>query len=234
MTEFSVLQKISVWVLPVLFAITIHEVAHGWVASLLGDKTAKMLGRLTLNPIKHIDPVGTIILPAVTLLLAGFFFGYAKPVPVTYQNLGKPKRDMAVVALAGPLSNLVMALFWTLWIKLAFLMIDTFPSIILFMIASGIAGIMVNLILMVLNMIPLPPLDGGRVLTGLLPMPYSSYVASIEPYGFIILIGLLFIGLLAKIIWPAVMFLMVWFAGFTGLSEDQVFAVLHAILPSGS
>ncbi len=234
MGEFSVLQKITVWVLPVLFAITVHEVAHGWVASRLGDMTAKMLGRLTLNPFKHIDPIGTVVLPAVTLIFAGFFFGYAKPVPVTYENLRRPKRDMALVALAGPMSNLIMALLWVLWIKMAILMIETFPSAALFMIATGIAGIMVNLILMVLNMLPLPPLDGGRVLTGLLPMPYSAYVAKIEPYGFFILIALLLMGLLGKIIWPAVMFLMFWFAGLTGLSEQQVLALLQAILPSGA
>jgi len=234
MGEFSVLQKITVWVLPVLFAITVHEVAHGWVASRLGDMTAKMLGRLTLNPFKHIDLVGTVIIPAVTLMLAGFFFGYAKPVPVTYENLRQPKRDMALVALAGPSSNMLMALFWALCVKLALLMGGSFPSVALFMIATGIAGIMANLILMVLNMLPLPPLDGGRVLTGLLPMPYSAYVAKIEPYGFIILIALLLIGLLGKIIWPAVMFLLFLFAGFTGLSEEQVLAILVAILPSGA
>lgn len=234
MGEFSVLQKITVWVLPVLFAITVHEVAHGWVASRLGDMTAKMLGRLTLNPFKHIDPVGTVIIPAVTLLFAGFFFGYAKPVPVTYENLRQPKRDMALVALAGPSSNMLMALFWALCVKLALLMGESFPSVALFMVATGIAGIMANLILMVLNMLPLPPLDGGRVLTGLLPMPYSAYVAKIEPYGFFILIALLLIGLLGKIIWPAVMFLLFLFAGFTGLSEEQVLTILVAILPSAA
>ncbi len=234
MGEFSTLQKISVWVLPVLFAITVHEVAHGWVASRLGDMTAKMQGRLTLNPFKHIDPIGTVLIPAVTILLAGFIFGYAKPVPVTYQNLRHPKRDMALVAAAGPLSNLLMASLWALWIKFAILLYDNYPSVALFMIATGVAGIFVNLILMVLNMLPLPPLDGGRVLTGLLPMPYSASVARLEPYGFMILIALLLLGILGKIIWPVIIFFMLGFVHFAGLSTDDLSVILHAIGALGS
>jgi Zn-dependent protease len=234
MGEFTTLQKITVWVLPVLFAITVHEVAHGWVASRLGDMTAKMLGRLTLNPFKHIDPVGTVLIPAVTMLLAGFIFGYAKPVPVTYQNLRHPKRDMALVALAGPASNLLMALLWTLWIKIAISISAPFPSAALFMIAVGVAGILVNLILMVLNMLPLPPLDGGRVLTGVLPMPYSAAVARLEPYGFMILIALLLLGILGKIIWPVIIFFLLGFTHFAGISTNDLSVVLHAIGAMGA
>jgi Zn-dependent protease len=234
MDEFSTLQKITVWVIPVLFAITVHEVAHGWVASRLGDMTAKMQGRLTLNPFKHIDPVGTVLIPAVTMLLAGFIFGYAKPVPVTYQNLRHPKRDMAIVALAGPSSNLLMALLWILWIKIAISMSSQFPSMTLFMIATGVAGIFVNLILMVLNMLPLPPLDGGRVLTGVLPMPYSAYVARLEPYGFMILIALLLLGVLGKILWPVIIFFLLGFTHFAGISTNDLSVILHAIGAMGA
>ena len=151
MNEFTLLQKISVWVVPVIFAITVHEVAHGWVASRFGDLTAKMMGRLTLNPFKHIDPIGTVLIPAITIMSAGFVFGYAKPVPVSYQNLNNPKRDMALVALAGPGSNLLMACFWALWIRLIVVLSEYFPDASLFLIAMGIAGIFVNIILMVIN-----------------------------------------------------------------------------------
>ncbi len=229
MEEFSTLQKITVWVLPVLFAITVHEVAHGWVASRLGDMTAKLQGRLTLNPFKHIDPVGTILIPAVMILLTGFIFGYAKPVPVAYQNLRRPKRDMALVAAAGPASNLLMALFWMLCLKVTLLVAAQYPSISPFLIATAVAGILVNLILMVLNMLPLPPLDGGRVLTGMLPMPYSGAVASLEPYGFFILIALLMLGILSKIIMPVIFFLMLGLAQFAELSEYQLVETLYAI-----
>jgi len=229
MEEFSTLQKISIWILPVLFAITIHEVSHGWVANLLGDPTAKMLGRLSINPIKHIDPIGTVLIPAMTLLFTGFIFGYAKPVPVTYENLRKPKRDMAWVALAGPGSNLLMAVFWALLIRLALQLFQSYPTVGLFMIASGIAGIMVNLILMVLNLIPLPPLDGGRVMTSLLPAPLANQFAKIEPFGFIILIILLVVGILGSIIWPIVLQLLLGFSQIAGLTEQELSALLIAI-----
>lgn len=229
MGEFSTLQKITVWIIPVLFAITVHEVAHGWVASRLGDMTAKMMGRLTLNPFKHIDPVGTILIPAMTVLLAGFVFGYAKPVPVTYKNLNNPRRDMTLVALAGPFSNLLMALFWVLWIKLTISFSSEFSSTTLFLVATGIAGILVNLILMVLNMLPLPPLDGGRVLAGLLPPRYAAYLSQIEPYGFIILVVLLLMGVLGKVIWPAIIFFLLWFSQMAGISTDDLSVILQAL-----
>ena len=229
MEEFSTLQKLSIWVLPVLFAITIHEVSHGWVANLLGDPTAKMLGRLSINPLKHIDPVGTVVIPAMTLLFTGFIFGYAKPVPVTYENLRSPKRDMAWVALAGPGSNLIMAFFWAFLIRVALQMYQSYPAIGLFMIASGIAGILVNLILMVLNLLPLPPLDGGRVVTSLLPKPISDQFAKIEPFGFIILVILLVVGILGNIIWPVVMQLLLMFMQLAGLTEQELSTLLYAI-----
>ncbi len=202
MNELSLIQKVVVWSLPVLFAITVHEVAHGWVAKRLGDPTAMMMGRLTLNPLKHIDPVGTVVVPIILLMLGGFIFGWAKPVPVTWRNLRNPKRDMAIVALAGPIANLLMALIWALVVKIGMLTIATAPFIGQPLIYMGAAGIFINIALMVLNLLPLPPLDGGRVVSGLLPGPLSYKYDKIEPYGFFILLGLLATGILSSIMNP--------------------------------
>ncbi len=202
MNELSLIQKVAVWSLPVLFAITVHEVAHGWVAKRLGDPTAMMMGRLTLNPLKHIDPVGTVLVPIILLMLGGFIFGWAKPVPVTWRNLRNPKRDMAIVALAGPIANLLMALIWALVVKIGMLTIATAPFIGQPLIYMGAAGIFINIALMVLNLLPLPPLDGGRVVSGLLPGPLSYKYDKIEPYGFFILLGLLATEILSSIMNP--------------------------------
>ncbi len=204
MEATNIIQQIAIFALPVLFAITVHEVAHGWMAKKLGDPTAMMMGRLTLNPIKHIDPIGTILVPILLSMMGGFLFGWAKPVPVTWENLKKPKRDMALVAIAGPAANLVMALLWALIIKIGFLISGTFDWLANPMIAMGQAGILINIVLMVLNLLPLPPLDGGRVATGLLPGPIAWKFSRIEPYGFFILLGLLAMGFLGKILWPPV------------------------------
>jgi len=155
---FQTLQFISVAVLPLIFAITVHEAAHGWVAAKLGDSTARQLGRLTLNPLPHIDPVGTIILPIAMLLLSGFVFGWAKPVPVNIRNFREPRKDMAIVALAGPASNLMMALVWGLMWKLAVTLPDSMYWFAVPLLLMGKIGISFNLILMVLNLLPLPPL----------------------------------------------------------------------------
>ncbi|HEC20801.1 MAG TPA: site-2 protease family protein [Gammaproteobacteria bacterium] len=202
MEELTTIQRVVVWALPVLFAITVHEVAHGWVAKQLGDPTAMMLGRLTLNPIKHIDPIGTVVVPLVLLLMGGFIFGWAKPVPVTWENLKNPKRDMALVAVAGPLSNLLMAILWALVMKLGFMIGNAMPSLAWPLIYMGGAGIAINAILMLLNLLPLPPLDGGRVLAGLLPGPWAWKLSRIEPYGLIILVVLLATGMLGQILSP--------------------------------
>ncbi len=204
MQETNIIQQIAIFALPVLFAITVHEVAHGWMAKKLGDPTAMMMGRLTLNPIKHIDPIGTVLVPILLSMMGGFLFGWAKPVPVTWENLKNPKRDMALVAIAGPAANLVMALLWALVIKIGFLLSGTFDWLANPMIAMGQAGILINILLMVLNLLPLPPLDGGRIVTSLLPGPMAWKFSRIEPYGFFILLGLLALGFLGKILWPPV------------------------------
>lgn len=204
MADFSLIQKIIIWAIPVLFAITVHEVAHGWVALKFGDRTAQMMGRLTLNPFKHIDPLGTILIPGLLLTFGGFIFGWAKPVPVTFQNLANPKRDMAWVALAGPMANLVMALIWALVAKLALVALQSGIAMGEPMLYMGVAGVLINTMLMVLNLLPLPPLDGGRILVSLLPGPLAWQVGRLEPYGFFILLALLYFGILSLVLWPLI------------------------------
>jgi Zn-dependent protease len=208
MEELSVFQRVAVWAIPVLFAITVHEVAHGFVALRLGDPTAKMLGRLTLNPIKHIDPLGTVVLPLLMLMMGGFIFGWAKPVPVTWENLRHPKRDMALVAAAGPISNLLMALFWALLMRTAISMDPEPGSPLVFLLYVSLAGIQINIVLALLNMLPIPPLDGGRVAVGLLPGRLSWQLSQLEPFGLIIILVLLATKVLNVILqWPLAFFI---------------------------
>ena len=199
----QLLYTIAIWAVPVLFAITLHEAAHGWVANKLGDPTARQLGRITMNPIKHIDPIGTIVVPLLLVTLSGFIIGWAKPVPVDPRHFKQPLLDMALVALAGPVSNFFMAAFWALMITLSTnVLADT--AVAVHLVRMGQAGVIINIILMVLNMLPIPPLDGGRVLAGVLPTGAALSYMRIEPYGMWIILALLVTGILGKILWPVV------------------------------
>lgn len=196
MAEMSFIQNLVVWTPPVLLAVTLHEVAHGWVARVLGDHTAETLGRLSFNPLKHVDPVGTVLVPGLLYALAGIVFGWAKPVPVNWENLRNPRRDMALVALAGPLANVVMLLAWAAVAKFGLSYGQEY-----FM-AAGLAGIVINAVLIAVNLLPVPPLDGSRVVSALLPGDMALQYARIEPYGLIILLALIFSGALDRLMGP--------------------------------
>ena len=204
MNQLDWIQQITIWILPVLFAVTVHEVAHGWVAHKLGDKTAFFLGRLSLNPVKHIDLFGTIIVPCLCFLGGNFIFGWAKPVPIDWRNLKNPRRDTALVALAGPVSNLLMALLWGGVAKGGMIAVQSGMPMAVFLVYMGSAGIMINVLLMALNILPIPPLDGSRVVSSLLTNSAARVYGSIEPYGMIILVALMLTNTLSKILGPMV------------------------------
>ena len=226
--ELSVIQKIAVFALPVLFAITLHEAAHGYVARHFGDMTAFAAGRISLNPLRHIDLVGTIIVPLVSLLLADILFGWAKPVPVNFNNLRRPKQDMLWVAAAGPFSNLAMALGWAFAYKVGIGPASGSPAAG-WLILVGASGIFVNVIFMVLNLLPLPPLDGGRIAVSLLPHRLAWKFAQIERYGFVILIALLFPGLLGHILWPMIDVSIAVIGALFGIATGDLFRLLQAL-----
>lgn len=217
----QILLIIIVAAIPLIFAITLHEVAHGWIANKLGDRTALMMGRITLNPLKHIDLFGTIILPVVMLItssaLSGnpFIFGWAKPVPVNFNNLHHPRRDMALVALAGPFANLLMAFIWAFIAKLNLLMPHLASP---FIQSVSKFGIQINCVLMILNLLPIPPLDGSRVVSSVLPNRLALLYDQLEAFGFWILILLLFTGLLSPIILPPIIGLIGFIFNIFGLA----------------
>ncbi len=201
----TILERFAIWLLPVMFAIIIHEIAHGWAALRLGDNTAKSLGRLSLNPIKHIDPVGSILVPGLLLLLpTGFIFGWAKPVPINGARLHNPRRDMMVVAIAGPFSNLLMLLMWAYLFKTGLIIDGGNNTVGFVMVHMGAAGIFINAVLMMLNLLPIPPLDGSRVVEGLLPLQTAIKYNQLGRYGLPVLMLLMLTGLLGKVLWPLI------------------------------
>lgn len=193
----ELIQTVLIYALPVLFAITVHEAAHGYAARYFGDHTASMLGRITLNPLKHIDPIGTILMPLLLYFSTSgaFLFGYAKPVPVNFGNLRHPKRDMVWVALAGPASNFIQAIAWAI----ALVLLVVYGMEERFFVEMCRAGILVNLVMCAFNLFPLPPLDGGRILVGLLPTRAAMAVSRIEPYGFFIVLALVLLGVVGSL-----------------------------------
>jgi Zn-dependent protease len=193
----NLIQTVAIYALPVLFAITVHEAAHGYAARHFGDNTAYMLGRITLNPLKHIDPIGTIAMPLLLYFATSgaFLFGYAKPVPVNFGNLRNPKRDMVWVALAGPASNFAQALLWAVLL----VVLAGMGSQERFFIEMAKAGVLVNLVMWAFNLFPLPPLDGGRILVGLLPLKQAQWVARVEPWGFFVVMGLVSAGVVSSL-----------------------------------
>ncbi len=235
--ELNLIQKITIWVIPVIFAITLHEAAHGYVARYFGDKSAWMLGRVTLNPLKHIDPVGTILVPLSILLMSkllggGFIlFGWAKPVPVNFAALRHPKQDMLWVALAGPAANLFMALIWAMVIHLGVAMGGNAlgSSYGQPLVLMGAAGIFINAVLMALNLFPLPPLDGGRIAVSLLPGQYAWRYASIEPYGFYILLFLMMMGWLNVLLSPVLGVVLMLASVFAGIGNSDMVYLIQAV-----
>ncbi len=232
--ELNLIQKVAVFALPVVYAITLHEAAHGYAARRFGDRTAELAGRISLNPLRHVDPVGTVIVPLGILLLSklagagGILFGWAKPVPVNFHNLRRPKQDMLWVAAAGPGANLLMALFWTAMIKLAFAIQGS--SFAMPLALMGAAGVFINAILMALNLLPVPPLDGGRIAVSLLPPRLAYGLARVEPYGLFILLALIFTGLLGVFIWPLIRAVIALCATVFGIHSIELLSLIQIVL----
>ena len=228
----DVILKIVLFAPPILLAITLHEVAHGWAARYLGDPTAASLGRLSLNPFKHVDPMGTIAVPAFMLTLGGVLFGWAKPVPVDMNQLRFPKIDMALVAAAGPASNFAMAIIWVIIFKIGYNLESNLGTMIILM---ATVGVFINSIIMILNLLPLPPLDGSKVLAGLLPENLSNYIYRLEPYGLFIVLGiflmdyLLNLGIFNHLVIMPVYSIVIFLENLFGLHSNEIIQVLNTI-----
>ncbi len=205
MMNAGLLFTLIIFAIPFVLAVVLHEVAHGWVAGKLGDPTARLMGRITLNPLRHIDPVGTALVPALMYITTGFVFGWAKPVPVNWHNLRSPRRDMALVAVAGPAANFLMLLGWALAAKMIIVLAGYGGSeAITLLVRMCSVGILINVLLMVLNLCPVPPLDGGRIVTAMLPGNLASAFSRVEPYGLLILVVLLLTGTLWELLSPLI------------------------------
>lgn len=226
MEELTTVGRFAIWVLPVVFAITLHEVAHGWIAKLLGDRTAETMGRLSLNPLKHIDPIGTLLVPGLLLLFTNFIFGWAKPVPIDWGKLRRPKRDVGLVAVAGPAANLAMTFVWILLAKLAILWNSPYVSRPLLFMAA--AGIFINIALLLLNLVPIPPLDGGRIMTSLLPRKWAYHFVQIERYGLILLVLLITTNVLSMILGAPLSLLLGYSLQFAGIPPGILYHLFGA------
>lgn len=211
------IRTISVAAIPLLFGITLHEVGHGWMARRFGDRTAEMMGRLSLNPLRHVDPLGTVVVPLLMLWLGGFLFGWARPVPVNARAMRHPRQAMMAVALAGPLANLAMALGWALALHLSGTLFPVAPGAAEFLRQMASFGIFFNILLGIFNLLPIPPLDGGRVLRGVVPDPIGRRLDAVEPYGLIIVVALLASGLLDTILGPMFRAAQQWVLAAAGL-----------------
>lgn len=231
--ELNFVQTIAIWALPVIFAITLHEAAHGYVARHFGDPTAYLLGRVTLNPLKHIDPIGTVAVPLGLFFIGkltggmGFMFGWAKPVPVNFDQLRRPKQHMLWVAAAGPAMNLLMAIGWSLLIRFGATLDGNYFAVP--MMLMGTAGLVINVSLMSLNLLPIPPLDGGRILVSLLPNPLADVVARLEPYGFMILLIMISTPLMGKILQPMISISLFTIVDLVGIDQRLLNALLNSL-----
>ena len=228
--SLSIGLRVLLWIVPVYLAIVVHELAHGLVASHFGDNTARAAGRLTLNPVKHIDPVGSIVVPAVLLLFANFVFGWARPVPVDAGKLHRPNRDMLYVAAAGPMSNLLMSLGWAFILKAGLILLASSPGIALVFLYLGAAGVVINAAIMMLNLLPILPLDGGRILASLLPPQWRQRFARTEPWGFPILLIAVIAGVAGEIVWPLMVFAMAVSTQLAHVPVKALFAALSVLL----
>jgi Zn-dependent protease len=228
--SLSLALRILLWIVPVYLAIVVHELAHGLVASYFGDNTARQQGRLTLNPLKHIDPVGSLVVPAVLLLFANFIFGWARPVPVNPARLHRPDHDMLFVAAAGPVSNLLMSLVWAFILKAGLMLLSTSPNTGLVFIYLGAAGVVINAAIMMLNLLPILPLDGGRILASLLPPQWRQRFARTEPWGFPILLIAVIAGVAGEIVWPLMVFAMAVSTQLAQVPAKALMAALSVLL----